>query len=301
MQNYKEKPQMKKSIAYLPKRKQHDLNRLTKEIITKLPQAEMVILFGSYARDEFVDYDERNEFGIRTSYRSDYDILVVTSGISDKEAGRILDHIDDKYYQDPDIQTPVQFINDDIKTLNRCLEEGRYFYTQIKQEGVVLYDSGRFKLARRRKLNYTEIKQQAEDYYKEKIETAEGFQKGAKFYYDDGNYKLSSFNLHQTAENLIYATRLVFTLENNKQHNLAKLINSVKRYSAKFIEILPRQTAEEKRLFNLIKAAYVEARYNPQFIVAKEDIEALTPKINQLFQLVKEICEKRINEYEEMK
>ncbi|MDR0660441.1 MAG: nucleotidyltransferase domain-containing protein [Prevotellaceae bacterium] len=88
MQKYKEKPQMKKSIAYLPKRKQHDLEWLTKEIISKLTKVEMIILFGSYARDEYVDYDERNDFGIRTSYRSDYDILVVTSGIADKDAGR---------------------------------------------------------------------------------------------------------------------------------------------------------------------------------------------------------------------
>ncbi|MDR0660442.1 MAG: HEPN domain-containing protein [Prevotellaceae bacterium] len=215
--------------------------------------------------------------------------------------GGILDNIDDKYYQDPDIQTPVQFINDDIKTLNKCLEEGRYFYTQIKQEGIVLYDSGRFKLARRRKLNYAEIKQQTEEYFKEKYNNAESFYRNSIHAYNDKGYKLGSFLLHQASKNLIYATRLVFTLENNKQHNLAKLLNSVKRYSIKFEEIFSRETVEEKRLFNLIKAAYVEARYNPQFVVTKEDIEALTPKVNQFFEVVREICEKRIKEYGEMK
>ena len=124
---------MKKSISYLPKRKQEDLIFLVREINKRLPQAEIIILYGSYATGKFVEYDERVEFGVPTSFMSDYDILVVTSGISDKKVGNVLDNIDDLYYKDPDNQTPVQFINDDIKTLNRQLEEGRYFCTQLKQ------------------------------------------------------------------------------------------------------------------------------------------------------------------------
>ncbi len=74
-------------------------------------------------------------------------ILVVTNGISDKKTGTILDNIDDLYYNDPDTQTPVQFINDDLNTLNRQLEEDSYFCSQLKQEGIILYNSGKFKLA----------------------------------------------------------------------------------------------------------------------------------------------------------
>ena len=110
---------MKKSIAYLPKPKQEDLIRLVMEINKRLPEAEMIILFGSYARNEYVDYDERVEFGIPTSFRSDYDIYVITSKISDNKAGIILDNIDSLYYKEPDYQTPVNFINDDIKTINK--------------------------------------------------------------------------------------------------------------------------------------------------------------------------------------
>lgn len=45
---------MKKSIAYLPKSKQEDLIRLVMEINKRLPEAQMIILFGSYARNEYV-------------------------------------------------------------------------------------------------------------------------------------------------------------------------------------------------------------------------------------------------------
>ena len=88
---------MKRSIAYLPKNKQEDLYFIVNEIKKRLPKTEMIILYGSYARNEYVDFDEREEFGIITSFRSDYDILVVTSGISDKSAGQTLDNVENVY------------------------------------------------------------------------------------------------------------------------------------------------------------------------------------------------------------
>lgn len=287
---------MKQSISYLHKRKQDDLYYLVQSVLKKLPQTEMIILYGSYATGKYVEHDERVEFGIPTSYMSDYDILVVTHGIKDKEAGQKLDSI-----TNPDFQTPVQFINDDINKLNQDLSEGRYFYTQVKKEGIILYDSGKFKLVRRRKLKYDEIQKQAQEYFNEKYQSAYEFFDNAKFNYSKEWYKKASFMLHQTCENLFYATRLAFTLRNNKQHNLAKLLASVNKHSDDFVKIFPRKTAEEKRLFQLVKSAYVEARYNPDFLVTKEDIDALMPMIKQLFELVKRICEEQIREYGKMK
>lgn len=293
---------MKKSISYLPPKNQRDLHFLVESILTRIKQTEMIILFGSYARNDYVVYDEKYEFGKLQFYVSDYDILVVTSGISDGVALKALNNIEDLYYDradDPDKQPPVQFISEDMKKLNKYLEESRYFYTQIKQEGVVLYDSGKFKLARRRKLSFNEIKQQAQEYFDSKFDRANGFLRGTHFYSNEKDYQLSSFNLHQACENYIYAIRLVFTLENPKQHNLSKLLNSVKKYSNEFIKVFPQNTPEEKRLFNLIKAAYVEGRYNPDFMVSKEDIDALVPKVELLRDITKQICEAKIKEYGE--
>jgi len=294
---------MKKSISYLPSTNQRDLHFLVESILSRVKQTEMIILFGSYARNKYVVYDEKYEFGKIQFYVSDYDILVVTSGISDGIAGKALDNIEVQYYnraKDPDRQPPVQFINIDMKKLNKELTEGRYFYTQIKQEGVILYDSEKFKLPRRRKLNFEEIKQQAEEYYHEKYERASEFLDHAYFDYNKERYKMASFDLHQACENYFYAIRLTYTQQNSKQHNLTKLLNSVKKYSSDFVKVFPQDTPEEKRLFELIKAAYVNGRYDPDFIVTKEDIDALIPKVELLRDITKCICEERIKEYGEM-
>lgn len=45
-------------------------------------------------------------------------------------------------------------------------------------------------------------------------------------------------------------------------------------------KVFLRDTPEEKRLFELLRSAYVEARYTDDFVVTKEDIDALMPKSN---------------------
>lgn len=45
---------MKNSITYLPDDKQEELNFLASEVLKRLPQTEYIILYGSYARDNYV-------------------------------------------------------------------------------------------------------------------------------------------------------------------------------------------------------------------------------------------------------
>ena len=55
----------------------------------------MVVLYGSYARGGYVLWDERVEFGVNTSYQSDYDMMVVVPKASikyveDKLRGKVI-------------------------------------------------------------------------------------------------------------------------------------------------------------------------------------------------------------------
>ena len=291
---------MKASLSHLPAYAKADLRQIVDLILKNLSATEMIILYGSYARGNYVRYDERNEFGIWTTFMSDYDVLVVTSRIDIQEAGRILEDIDNKYYKYPDRQVPIQFINDDIEKLNSDLSEGRYFYTEVKKEGIMLYNSGNYKLLRARKLNYNEIQQQAQGYFKEKFESANEFLEIAQITIRKEWYKKTSFFLHQACENYFYALRLVHTLKNSKQHNLSKLLGATRKYSPQLREIFPRHTKEEKRLFDLLKSAYVEARYNPDFVVTKEDLDALLPKVIKLRQATERTCTAQIAKYGEI-
>ncbi|MHC4745449.1 MAG: hypothetical protein ACYS8Z_26340, partial [Planctomycetota bacterium] len=43
------------------------------------------------------------------------------------------------------IKTPVSVIYHSVGQVNYRLKEGRYFFTDIKKEGILLYDSGELK------------------------------------------------------------------------------------------------------------------------------------------------------------
>lgn len=69
---------MKNSINFLPERKRNDLRELVGLIRDEVRDVVMIILYGSYAKNTYVECDERRDFGVKTYYTSDYDLLVVT-------------------------------------------------------------------------------------------------------------------------------------------------------------------------------------------------------------------------------
>lgn len=292
---------MKKSIAFLPKKNREDLKYLVELILDKIPVCEMIILYGSYARGTYVSYDEREEFGIPTSFKSDYDILVINSAWSYDKIENKLASVRNIYDKRGDhrYRVPVQFIHDSIKKVNEDLKYSRYFYTELKRDGIMLYNRGKNKLARRKPLKFGEIKKQGEEYFGEKYAKARLFMEQAVFMYDKEEYVMSSFNLHQACENLFNAIMLTFTLKNDKEHNLEELFKASRGYAPELIRVFPVGN-EEERLFKILVCSYIEARYNPEFKVSREDVEDLMVKVEKFEEVTKQVCERRIKEYEKL-
>ena len=125
---------MKKSIKRLPKCTQEELTVLLDLVCKSIGNCQMVILFGSYARGNYVLWDSNIEFGVHTSYQSDYDILLVVTGQT-KYVERKLNRITNKYHDlfaDRRHAFP-QFVVEHINTVNRNLEISQYFFTDIGQ------------------------------------------------------------------------------------------------------------------------------------------------------------------------
>jgi len=291
---------MKRTTRFLPPRKRQDLQQLAELIRENVKQVEMIILFGSYAKNKYVDYDQRVEFGTPTYYMSDYDIVILTRKPIGAIESSLYEKIKYRFFENKNrpFHTHPQFVNYGIDDFNYALSKAHYFETEIKRDGVILYDSGAYKLARRRKLDYTEIRERAQKYFDDKFGRANDFLDGVKFYSDTNRYLMASFHLHQSAENFLRTIPMVFILYGHKSHNLSELMNATKKYAPEIFKALPRDTPEEKRLFDLLQRAYIESRYNPDFEVTKEDIDALIPKVEQLRDIVEKVCRDRIAYYE---
>ena len=294
---------MRKSLNFLPAEKRRDLRQLAQIIREEVSDVVMVILYGSYARGTYVDYDQRIEYGVKTYFMSDYDLLIVTEKRMGIYEHAVYAKILRRFFENKawEIHTHPQFINESISELNKALDKSRYFYTDIKKEGVMLYDSGKYKLARRRKLDYTEIAEMAQEYYDNTFNRASQFLTTATFTLSKDWLNMTSFNLHQAAENFLRTIPLTFILYGYKEHDLAFLMNECKKHTLEIYRAFPQDTDEERRLFKLLQDAYVQARYNKHFVVTRADIDALVPRIELLRDLTDTVCKERIEFYNRQK
>ena len=62
-------------------------------------------------------------------------------------------------------QPSVSLVIESIADVNKHLGDNRYFFADVKKEGIVLYDSGEYKLEEPRELNWEERREIAKQEY----------------------------------------------------------------------------------------------------------------------------------------
>ncbi len=293
---------MNASIAHLPEKNQEDLKIIVATILEEVLNVEMIILFGSYARGNQVAFDRQMEYGISTSYRSDYDILVIASRIKNEPVfAKKLNGVGAIFKEKAKSDIRLEIVYKTVEKVVDFLEKGDFFYSEIRREGIALYDTGSFILPEPRDLEMIELERQAKDFFQDFFHKGERFLKTAReFDYPGGEYKMASFQLHQACESFFYAISLTFNQYKPKEHDIRMLIDFNKRYSQEIVKIFPRETAKNEHLFELLRASYVQSRYNKEFVLHKEDVEVLMKWIERFRDLTFDICERKLHEFERM-
>jgi HEPN domain-containing protein len=285
---------MKKSLAHLPKHKRDELKLVKEIILDECPTVLMIILFGSHARGDWVE-DRYVEDNVLYEYMSDFDILAIVRSHKLVTSSSIWHRAEARAHRS--IRTWTNLIVESIETVNKALAHGHYFFTDLKKEGVLLYDTGEFKLARRRKLNPKERRGMAKGHFDQWFTSAEGFYAQFEYAFTRQDYKIAAFELHQATERFYTAILLVFTNYRPKLHDLEKLTHMVAGCDPAFLTVFPRATDEQKECFDLLKRAYIEARYSSAYQISKEQLEYLGERVRKLQELTKKVCEARIEAY----
>lgn len=283
---------MKTSIAHLPEHKQAELKAIKDALIPRWGEIEMIILFGSYARGTFVE-DKYVEKGITYEYKSDYDLLIILSKNGQANADSFIQSVSGKL-DELNLPTPINPIFHGIEFVNHELREGNYFFAEIKRDGVLLFTTNRYQLEEQREFSPKDTQEKAQKYFDEWFESAEGFYKHFGYAMKDGDTKIAAFQLHQAAERYYGTLQLVFTLNKPKTHDIEILGKLAKSIDMEFGKVFPRATVLERQRFNLLKRAYVEARYNIDYKISKEDLEYLSERVKLLRDLTEQVCKKKI-------
>lgn len=286
---------MKNSLDHLPKNKQTELQKIAQTIRENCSDVEKIILFGSYARGNYKE-EKDIEIDSKSGHPSDYDILVVTStkdAALDANLWRKISNL----CRDLATSASPRIISHDIEALNIKLTRGQYFFSDIKKDGILLYDSGKFELENEGKLTSKERQRVAKDHFDEWFESAQNFYNHFKIALQDRKYKISAFFLHQVAESSYKAILLVFSNYIPREHFLKILGSEAEQYCVLLQNIFTKTTRDEEDRFKLLEYAYIGGRYDPWFLISEEELKLLEKDVQKLLLLTEEICKEKIGSF----
>lgn len=266
-------------------------------MIVELSQGRIafVILFGSFARGDWV-FERYGQDNITYTYASDYDFLVVTKSNNNRKHGicqdKMMKKVEDFSYRKYD-HNP-HFVIEPIEYVNSELEKGRYFFSDIKKEGILLYDSGDFKLSEPKELSEKDLKEMAKADYEHWLGRGQDFALQYKTLFDVGRFHSAAFDLHQAAESLYNCALLVLTGYKPKSHDLIQLGKLAAAQSNEFLGIFPTATPDQAECFRLLNKAYIDARYNKNYKISSDQLQYLAARVAILKDVVKKACMTRI-------
>lgn len=287
---------MRTDLDHLPQGKQRELQRATEILFEEFTDAMKsasspkkkegrilkIVLFGSYARGTWVD-----EPHTAKGYLSDYDLLIVVNQQSLVDFATYWYRAEDRIMRETGIKTPVNFIVHTMDEVNSALSQGQYFFTDIIKEGIALYDlKGSTAFVTPQPQTADEALATAEKHFEERFPRIEQALTGASFYVTQRNLRDAAFTFHQAVERAYTCFLLVETNYSPSTHSIKFLRSLAEQIDPDLIAAWPRETKQDRRLFELLKRAYVDARYSEHYAITGEELSWLGARAEILRALV---------------
>jgi len=226
-------------------------------------------------------------------YFSDYDVLVIVKSPKAVEKHEVWSMVEQRAESRLG-HTALSLIVHDIEDVNRQLELGQYFFSDIKKEGIVLYDAGGITLSEAREKAPEERRRYAQQNYEKWFESADDFMIAYEPLVARGRYNIAAFQLHQATERYYTAALLVLTEYRPKGHNLTHLGKLAGSLEPSLRAIFPMTPRENKRLFELLKKAYIDARYSTKYAITEGELCVLAARVRELRERVERVCKERM-------
>lgn len=298
---------MRTNIDHLPQAQQGELARVVQTLMAEFETATgratqpwrrngkiyKIILFGSYARDDWVDEPENG-------YQSDFDLLIV---VSHRDLTEIADYwyvAEDMILRDEAIGRPVNIIVHSIDEVNQALKRGEYFWVDIVRDGFALYELPQHELTTPMPASPVGALAMAEGYFSSQLTSLSNWLATAAWSLEQGSDRdwrnKAAFALHQATETAYACFLLVRTLYFPRSHNIKFLRSLAEDNDPRLIDAWPRAAKLDRRRFELLKRAYVEARYLASYEVSHADLEALASSVRRLRDIVETVSRERLGE-----
>lgn len=294
---------MRDDLSHLPAKQQEELQRAVRILMEEFEKAialanqawkrggkiYKIILFGSYARNDWVDEPDNG-------YQSDFDLLIVVSHVKLTDIADYWYVGEDRILRDGEIGRQVNIIVHTLDDVNKALTRGEYFWADIVRDGIALYELPNHPLVTPMPVSKTEAVSTAKRYFEQWLQKVDSALKLVRFAMDEDERNDAAFLLHQATERAYACYLLVMTFYFPRSHNIKFLRSLAEDKDTQLAEAWPRDAKNDRRRFELLKRAYVESRYSANYDISIEELDALYTTVKRLRDIVAQLCQKRIVE-----
>lgn len=256
-----------------------------------------VILFGSFRKGTW--------FGESQPPRaSGINILVLVSHNALAGMSGFWEEIEERLFHDPQVKQRVSLFVHTLPDVNRQLKAGQSFFSEILDQGVTIYEDtrpardglpehqfakpttydpqGAYELAAACFRDWKSASEQA--LYLARASMGQG---------EDWNSR-SAFQLHQAAESAYRMFLLTVTAYAPATHDLGKLRALARSIDSRLEEAWGPAQGPWRRWFDLLRRAYLEARYSPAYQTNPDILAWQAARIEKLIGIADTLCCERL-------
>lgn len=237
------------------------LNQLLKIILSEISSVKMIVYLGTYLKPDT------------------YYLLIITGEKEKTPEHEIVNKIEDHCKRIINVFALVHKADAFIS----ALENGSRFFTQSLSRNKICYQAADLILPQLKAIDTDNLKAEITTQWNRWGIQGKNFLDTSLHAFDEGNYNLSLFLMHQSVESTLSAIVRILLGYRITVHNLTRLFRMTLLFTDDIRNIFDFGIEENVQLFSLLQNGYSAARYKDDFVIDEDTTKALSDKVCKVF------------------
>ncbi|NII25159.1 HEPN domain-containing protein [Pseudoflavitalea sp. X16] len=216
---------------------------------------------------------------------SEYQLLIISAA----DEKRSTDELHDVVESSCRISTPVTSIVIPMQVFNQWLLKGHLLAHTVYHSDCLIHDGRNTPLKLPGNYSLKDIQQKLQKEFEDWTARSVEFLIGVETFRTRRQYNIGAFLVHQAAELACMAAVRLVTGYRAGTHNLDRLLRYSLAFCGSELNVFPRNTDQERRLFKLLQKAYIHGRYKDDFVITEKEFLILYERVQVLVANAKQL------------
>ena len=177
--------------------------------------------------------------------------------------------------------------------IQQALNDGHIYYSLVCLKENLIFQNTSAKIPELPTEKFAAVVEKARLEFETGMAKAHSFYAGAEKYAESNDSAMAMFMLQQATELTFRAVALSLYGIERRTHSIKSLKKLNRRLAPQLNDIFPADTEEEERLLKVLEDAYLDARYNSNYVIPQNDLPEILSRVSKLLDMAKQIFKQR--------